>query len=80
MQLKYQNSGCLFYFMQVFFYFAPPKVMRKHLENVCLQFFFLLKNPQQTNQQKESLPCSLKQQMLPLTLGFKGTSILVYMS
>lgn len=67
-----------------FFYFAPPKVMRKQLENVCLRSFLLKKKTQkklqQTNQQKESSSCSLKQQMLPLTLGFKGKSILVYMS
>lgn len=62
-----------------FFYFAPPKVMRKHLENLCL-FFLLKKTPLQTNQQKESPSCSLKQQMLHLTLRFKGISILVYMS
>ena len=45
-------------------------------------FFFLLKwkSTQWTSQQKESLSFTLKQQMLPLTLGFKGKSILVYMS
>lgn len=63
-----------------FFYFASPKVLRKQLENVCLLSFLLKKTTQQTNQQKESSSCSLKQQMLPLTLGFKGKSILVYMS
>lgn len=43
-----------------FFYFAPPKVIRKHFENLCLLFFFCLKkkkqkkNSQQTNQQKKA--------------------------
>lgn len=38
MQLKYQTLD-VYSLLCRLFYFAPPKAMRKHLENLCLLFF-----------------------------------------